>query len=243
MTLINVFLAGKRGMIANPHRWIDLLVTVTLVCAIARWATIQRHHHRLTSLGTDDTVGVPTWLAMTEGPNVVGPDDAPVTIVSFHDYGCDACAAVHERLLDLQRRYRPSVRVVMRVVPGRSPSSFEAAAAAHCAAVQGRFESMDSAIQAHKPVLDAVLWGNLARQSRVGDPEAFMHCLSAQATINAVRRDIELAAEGRIVATPTVIVAGRRLRGPTLVQLDGLVRQTIDSIIDLDNFNDGQVRE
>ncbi|MBO9422837.1 thioredoxin domain-containing protein [Labrenzia sp. R4_2] len=78
---------------------------------------------------------------------VLGPENAPVTIVEFFDPACEACRAFHPIVKDLLAQHEPAVRVVIRYTPFHGAASEEAIRILEAARMQGVFE----------PVLEAVL--------------------------------------------------------------------------------------
>jgi protein-disulfide isomerase len=77
---------------------------------------------------------------------VLGPADAPVTIVEFFDPSCEACRAFHPVLQGIREQFPNEVRIVMRYTPFHEGSD-EAVRILELARAQGVFE----------PVLDALL--------------------------------------------------------------------------------------
>jgi protein-disulfide isomerase len=77
---------------------------------------------------------------------VLGPVDAPVTVVEFFDPSCEACRAFHPILRAIRDEFPTQVRVVMRYAAFHEGSD-EAVRILEAARAQGVFE----------PVLDALL--------------------------------------------------------------------------------------
>ena len=48
---------------------------------------------------------------------LLGPADAPVTVVMFSDFECPFCQRGHDTVLELERRYAGKVRVVYKAYP------------------------------------------------------------------------------------------------------------------------------
>ncbi|VAV99887.1 Outer membrane protein, partial [hydrothermal vent metagenome] len=103
--------------------------------------------------------GTATWWATRPGPAqdtstvapevlerlerayspVLGPADAPVTIVEFFDPACEACRAFHPVIKDIMAQYPDDVRVVIRYTPFHGQSSQDAIMALEAARLQGVF--------------------------------------------------------------------------------------------------------
>lgn len=70
---------------------------------------------------------------------ILGPADAPVTIVEFFDPACEACRAFHPYVKDIMSRFEGKVRVVLRYA-NFHPQSEEAIRILEAARLQGKFE-------------------------------------------------------------------------------------------------------
>ena len=90
-----------------------LLVIATLALAAAvfagAWLMLER------SAPTAVVAAPPAGSALIRPHSpVLGPEDAPVTIVEFFDPACEACRAFHPVLADIRRQHPDEVRIVMR---------------------------------------------------------------------------------------------------------------------------------
>ncbi len=90
-----------------------LVVLGTLVFAIAlyagAWLTLERN------APAEVTAAAPDGSALIRPHSpILGPEDAPVTIVEFFDPACEACRAFHPVLADIRERHPDQVRIVMR---------------------------------------------------------------------------------------------------------------------------------
>ena len=78
---------------------------------------------------------------------ILGPADAPVTIVEFFDPACEACRAFHSIVKDIMAEHGEAVRVVIRYTPFHGAASEEAIRVLEAARMQ----------DVYVPVLEAVL--------------------------------------------------------------------------------------
>lgn len=78
---------------------------------------------------------------------ILGPEDAPVTIVEFFDPACEACRAFHPIVKDIMAEHGDAVRVVIRYTPFHGEGSEIAIRVLEAARMQNLFE----------PVLEALL--------------------------------------------------------------------------------------
>ena len=61
---------------------------------------------------------------------ILGPEDAPVTIVEFFDPACEACRAFYPVVKDIMEEHGDAVRVAIRYTPFHGEASEEVDAAA-----------------------------------------------------------------------------------------------------------------
>ena len=78
---------------------------------------------------------------------ILGPAEAPVTIVEFFDPACEACRAFHPIVKDIMSEHGDAVRVVIRYTPFHGAASEEAIRVLEAARMQ----------DVYVPVLEAVL--------------------------------------------------------------------------------------
>ena len=147
---------------------------------------------------------------------ILGPAEAPVTIVEFFDPACEACRAFHPIVKDIMAEHGDAVRVVIRYTPFHGAASEEAIRVLEAARMQ----------DVYVPVLEAVL-REQPRWASHGAPEpglvlqiAAMAGLDAEAArtqmlapdvvaiLNQDRADVETV---RIRQTPTFFVNGKPL--------------------------------
>ncbi len=148
------------------------------------------------------------------GSPQLGPDDAWVTLVEFADFQCPFCARAAATVRQLERA---SPAGDLRVVFKHLPLSFHehalpAALAAHCAGEQGQFWPMHDLLFADGSGLsEAHLQADAQRLGL--DLSAWSACRSSDAAARAIDRDVRLAEEVGVEATPTFYVNGYALVG------------------------------
>lgn len=147
---------------------------------------------------------------------ILGPADAPVTIVEFFDPACEGCRAFHPIVKDIMAEHGEAVRVVIRYTPFHGAASEEAIRVLEAARMQ----------DVYVPVLEAVLreqprWAShgapapgliLQVAATAGlDAEAARSQMLAPgvvAILNQDRADVETVG---IRQTPTFFVNGKPL--------------------------------
>ncbi|MBA83345.1 DsbA family protein [Thalassobius sp. S69A] len=147
---------------------------------------------------------------------IIGPEEAPVTIVEFFDPACEACRAFHPIVKDILAEHDGEVRVVLRYTPFHGEASEQAIRVLEAARMQGVFE----------PVLEALLeyqprWAShgapapgliLAIAEQAGlDAESAQTQMMAPQTVGVLNQDrADVEAVG-VRGTPTFFVNGKPL--------------------------------
>lgn len=145
---------------------------------------------------------------------VLGPVEAPVTLVEFSDFHCPYCKRVEETLKALRAQYGMKIKLVYRQFPiqGLHPQARSASEASLCAHEQGKFWEYHAVLfeQSPKAAND-----DLTRYAeQVGlDTEAFAVCLFQSRYHDQVQRDIEEATKLGLEGTPAFFINGRFLNG------------------------------
>src|SRR3979409_1657782 len=87
--------------------------------------------------------------------HVLGPADAPVTLVEYGDYQCPACGAAHLMVKVILKRLGAKLLFVFRNMPLSEihPYAELAAEAAEAAAAQGKFWEMHDWIYEHQQTI------------------------------------------------------------------------------------------
>ena len=147
--------------------------------------------------------------------NVIGRDDAPVTIIEFTDLQCPYCARYASQTFPrLKREYVDTgkLRYTSRDLPLPFHSfALPAAVASRCAGEQGRFWEYREALFASQSLLGTEPYGRIAGQLGL-DVEQFEACRAKGEQESNVRADLAMAAQQGIRSTPTFVI-GRLVDG------------------------------
>ena len=147
--------------------------------------------------------------------NVLGQEDAPVSIIEFTDLQCPYCARFAlETFPQIRRAYIDTgkVRLAARDLPlPFHEFAIPAAVAARCAGEQGKFWEYREALFAAQPRLGTEPYDELARQFNL-DLAKFDGCRQDGRQEANVRADLELARLNGIGSTPTFVI-GRMVNG------------------------------
>ena len=153
------------------------------------------------------------------GPEL-GPQDAPVTVVVFSDFGCGFCAQAHGVLRELAQRRSDEIRIVFKHLPLENlhPHAKQAAVVAACAQRQGKFwELADLLFDGHNyRKVDQVM--DFAKQAGL-DMGKLAADLESGVGREQVEADIAEAHSYGLVATPSILINGHPIGS---VHPDGL---------------------
>jgi protein-disulfide isomerase len=147
---------------------------------------------------------------------VLGPEEAPVTIVEFLDPACEACRAFHPIVKSILAEHDGAVRVVLRYTPFHGEGSEEAIRVLEAARMQGVFEPVLEALLEYQPrwashgaPAPGLILG-IAGQAGL-DAEAAKTQMMAPQTVGVLNQDrADVEAVG-VRQTPTFFVNGKPL--------------------------------
>lgn len=182
-------------------------------------AAVQATFMALTPTVTPLPTNVPVAESFTTNNPVLGPEDAPITIVEFSDYNCGFCGRFHaQTLTPLLQHYGDLVRFVYREYPiiGGQVSA-DIGAAAQCAGEQDKYWEYSDLIWANRTSQERpeitgetlTTWAN-----EVGlNFDQFLACLEEGRGFEVVIADFEAGRAYNITGTPTFFINGERFVG------------------------------
>ncbi|MDP2520585.1 thioredoxin domain-containing protein [Shimia thalassica] len=147
---------------------------------------------------------------------ILGPEDAPVTIVEFFDPACEACRAFHPIVKDILAQHEGKVRVVLRYTPFHGLGSETAIKLLEAARMQGKFEPVLESLYLYQNAwashgaTDLEKIGKIAAGAGL-DLEAALPQMKSPdvvAVFNQDRSDVEAMG---VRQTPTFFVNGKPL--------------------------------
>ena len=155
--------------------------------------------------------------------HVLGPQNAPVTLVEYGDFECPYCARAHGVLKDLVEDLGPQLRFVFRHFPLTTihPHAEDAAAASEAAGDQGDFWEMHDVLFANQKALEIE---NLLEYGRALGLESgrFEETLKNGKHLSRIKADFQSGVRSGVNGTPTFFINGARHNGsyeyPVLVQ-------------------------
>ena len=163
-----------------------------------------------------------------ERDHILGPADAPVTLVEYGDFECPFCARSYPAVQQIRRQLGDRLRFVFRHFPRpEHPHARHAAEAAEAAAAQGHFWQMHDMLFEHQGALeDKDLIGYAAA---IGlDVGLFEHDLTTHVYLERVQADLQSAARNGVHGTPTFFINGVKHEGAdTFDDLMGAIREQL----------------
>ena len=153
--------------------------------------------------------------------HVLGPADAPVTVVEYGDYECPYCRGAARDVHRMLEQYPGQVRFVFRNFPIAQlhPHAEQAAEAAEAAAAQGKFWPMYDLLLRPAAALD--LDSLLDYAAGLGlDTGRFRREVTGRAYAARIDRDLQGGLDSGVNATPKFYVDGQRIDGK--LPLEGL---------------------
>ncbi|MEY7976601.1 Na+/H+ antiporter NhaA [Streptomyces pilosus] len=150
-----------------------------------------------------------------ERDHILGPPEAPLTLVEYGDFECPFCARATGVTKELRERFGDRFRYVFRhlPLPDVHPHSELAARAAVAADAQGRFWRMHDLLYQHQDELEYEDTAGYAAELGL-DVEKFLRDLDAEETAERVRADAASAEASGVRGAPTFFIGNRRHTGP-----------------------------
>lgn len=184
--------------------------------AVASASASQYSHPPSNSTKTlEDPVAIPT-----SGEPVLGPANAPVTLVEFSDFQCPYCVAAVPQLKALMKAFPTQVKLIFKQYPLEIHSNAAYAAKAALAAhKQQKFWAMHDALFAGHRDLSPASIETIAKNLGLDMArfDADVHSPAIEQEINA---DIAQGDQAGVGGTPTLFINGQRFNGP--IQLEAL---------------------
>lgn len=148
---------------------------------------------------------------------VIGPEDAPVTVIEFYDYRCPYCKRAYADVARLLDEHEGEIRYVFKQFPvldrpGGAQVSHAAARAAVAAERQGRFEAYHARLMTARGQLTEDRLFDIAQTVGL-DMARFSKDMNDPKIEAYIEDTVQLGQTLGITGTPTYIVNGRLLAG------------------------------
>ena len=158
---------------------------------------------------------------------IIGPKNAPVTIVEFFDPSCEACRAFYPTVKGIVAKYPKDVRLVMRYLP-LHPGSAEAIVILEAARVQGKLQPVTAALLEAQPDWhDGKMDGAWAAAEKAGLNVAKARAMPTTDAMAWMEQDIADARAVGVKGTPTFFVNGEMLVQPSPEQVEAKVQAAV----------------
>jgi protein-disulfide isomerase len=184
--------------------------------SMMRWARVLGAAVVLAACGAAETPSALDSSAMYAVPlsgNVIGPEDALVTIVVAGDFQCSFCEQAAQTLGALLETYPDDLRLSFMHMPlSFHERALPAAIAAECAAEQDRFWAYHDALFAGAPALADDDLRAYAEQVDI-DVVPWVACLGSDPPRDRVAEQQSLMRSFGVRGTPSSFVNGRFIRG------------------------------
>jgi NhaA family Na+:H+ antiporter len=147
--------------------------------------------------------------------HLLGPSDAPITLVEYGSYACPYCRAANERITEVRGQLGERLRYVFRHRPLiGSELARPAAELAECAADHAQFWDAHVTLMTRSATLAEGDLQAVAEQLGLTQLEAGRAGEIRARARARVERDIESARASGVHYTPTFFINGRRYDGP-----------------------------
>jgi protein-disulfide isomerase len=158
-------------------------------------------------------IETPRVAVNSAGHPVLGPDNAPVTIVEFGDFQCPFCERAEASLKAVREKYGDKIKLVFMDFPLPAHNhAMDAAKAARCANEQGKFWPYHDALFTDQSKLAPA--DLKATAKRLGlDSKRFDACVDSNKYEAAVLKDEKYGEQVGVDGTPTFYIDGRSLVG------------------------------
>jgi protein-disulfide isomerase len=194
-----------------------LSVTLVLAAAAIAAAMVRREFFPVATNRASNRppAFVKDWQNILPAGRIFGDTAAPVKLFEFSDLECPACAGYHATIEALRARYQGRLAYVFVHKPLKMHRyAVEAAIAAECAHVEGRFLEMTNLIYANQESIPSRPWSAFARRAGIRDTLRFSSCVRDTTPRPLVLSGLGVADQLAITGTPTVVLNGWRYFSP-----------------------------
>ncbi|MBK5254481.1 MAG: DsbA family protein [Vicinamibacteria bacterium] len=152
-------------------------------------------------------------VAVPSDAPVLGPKDAPITIVEFTDYQCPYCQQAQQYVDRVMEVYKDKVRLVYQEFPlDFHAQAMPAGVAARCAGEQGKFWEMHTSMLSAPGAFDKTDLESRARNLGI-DTTRFNTCVASGRFDPVIQKAIENGRSVGVSGTPTFFLNGRTFSG------------------------------
>jgi len=152
--------------------------------------------------------------AITQHDHILGPEDAPLTLLEYGDFECPHCGRAYPIVKALQARLGDRLRFVYRHFPLAQihPHAESAAETSEFAGEHGRFWEMHDLLFENQDQLGASLYTELAEELGL-NPNGLVAALQEGRFTTKVRNDFSSGVRSGVNGTPSFFINGERFDG------------------------------
>ena len=200
-----------------------IIIGVVLVAAIVGiWWLMNRNTtqsrtgvaNKASNTNTAKTPMVTNVLG-AQPPNMMGSQNASVTVEEFADFQCGACGVKHPVMKQLTSLYGSRIKFIFRNFPlaiAAHDKAYDAAVAAEAAGLQGRFWDMQNLLFTNQQAWSSnpdyrKVWEGYASQLGL-DIERFKNDMAGLNAKSRVDADMQRGRALNVSSTPSVFVNG-----------------------------------
>ena len=156
----------------------------------------------------------PTTTGYSVGSeNVLGSENAKVTIEEYSDFECPFCGRAEPTIKQILEKYPNDVKLVYKHYPLPShKSAWKAAEASECAVEQNKFWEYHDVLFANQNELYVPMLKDYAKQVGMNS-DTFNRCLDSGMMFGKVKADQEEGAQKGVTGTPAFFVNGKLISG------------------------------
>ncbi|MFH1822717.1 MAG: thioredoxin domain-containing protein [Patescibacteria group bacterium] len=162
----------------------------------------------------------------------LGPEEAKVAVIIFSDFKCDYCLKQEQALKTIISKYGEQIRLFWKDYPetDRNSESFQAAVAARCAFVQGKFWPYHDLLFASKQNYNKDFFIKLAKEIGLS-LNNFTICLDDAETYQQIENNILEAQALNINGVPFIYVNDQEIMGEiSLTELDKIIKAELEKL-------------
>ena len=178
----------------------------------ARELARMNYLEELTAVSTNAELALdPPRIAVrrTVQDAALGPERAPVELIVFGEFQSADYARFAAVFARVRETYGDRVRIVFKhLPPPDNPAAIQAAQAAQCANLQGRFWPLHDALLSRPALLDVVRLRQAAGEAGL-DADRFNACLASGAARRTIMDALEEAIRYGLHTSPSFLVNGR----------------------------------
>jgi protein-disulfide isomerase/uncharacterized membrane protein len=169
---------------------------------------------------------------------VIGPADAKFVMVEWADFECPYCAVMSEEMKKILAE-NPDVKLYFKHYPisekcnsfvqgERHLNACNAAAAAECSRLQGRFWELSRQMFKNQEFLGKEDIRFMAEQQQI-DMTAFEACMADSSTSEAIKQDVAAGGIAGVEGTPSIFVKG--VYGDGYVRFSTMDKDAINAVL------------